>query len=265
MDFIKNGFNSFQLKVIALILMTFDHIASFLWGAFDIPIWFNWLGRLSAPIFIFIVAEGFYHTSNRKKYMLRLYLWSVGMALGNSLMNSVFPNPNGSIIINNIFATMFLITVCLYGIERIKEKKIVSGIALIGLPFVLSGLLFLFMNMGMLSIFKFMMLFVPTALTVEGGFVWLALGIGCYLLRGKKVGLSIFYILLSAFNFWVVAGAGLTYENLFLLNFQWLMVFALPFMLAYNGEKGRSMKYFFYLYYPLHCYGLYLLGLALAR
>ena len=33
---------------------------------------------------------------------------------------------------------------------------------------------------------------------------------------------------------------------------QWAMVFALPFMLLYNGERGRGLKYFFYLYYPLH-------------
>ena len=32
------------------------------------------------------------------------------------------------------------------------------------------------------------------------------------------------------------------------------MVLAVPFILLYNGEKGKGQKYFFYLYYPLHRY-----------
>ena len=41
-----------------------------------------------------------------------------------------------------------------------------------------------------------------------------------------------------------------------MLNYQWMMVFALPLMLLYNGKQGLKMKYFFYLYYPLHVYAL---------
>ncbi|MGL6174612.1 MAG: TraX family protein, partial [Cellulosilyticaceae bacterium] len=121
METLKKGLDGYTLKILALIFMTFDHISSFLLGAVDIPIWFNWIGRISAPIFIFMVAEGFYHTHNRKKYMLRLYLWSVGMAIGNNILNALAPHPEGIIIINNIFATMFLITVYLMGIEYLKQ------------------------------------------------------------------------------------------------------------------------------------------------
>ena len=30
------------------------------------------------------------------------------------------------------------------------------------------------------------------------------------------------------------------------------MILALPFMLLYNGEKGKAHKSLFYVYYPLH-------------
>lgn len=260
MDILKKGLNGFTLKLLALIFMTFDHISAFLLGSMHIPIWFNWIGRISAPLFIFMVAEGFYHTRNRKKYIARLYLWSVAMSLGNMLMVRILPHPNNHIITNNIFATMFLITLYLYAIELIKKRKVLLGISIMILPIIATGFAMLGLNTGNTVLLTGIMTFVPTILTVEGGFIWIALGIGCYIFREKPVKLSIFYILLCIFNFVIVLSGGFTFENLFLLNYQWLMIFALPFMLLYNGEKGQSLKYFFYLYYPVHCYILYAIG-----
>ncbi len=87
--------------------MTFDHIAAFMPQTMQIPIWFHWVGRISAPLFIFMVVEGFCYTSNRKKYISRLYIWSVIMAIGNQIINNVFSHPEGVIIINNIFQHYF--------------------------------------------------------------------------------------------------------------------------------------------------------------
>ncbi|UOQ50507.1 TraX family protein [Gracilibacillus caseinilyticus] len=41
------------------------------------------------------------------------------------------------------------------------------------------------------------------------------------------------------------------------------MVFALPLILLYNGNRGAGLKYFFYIFYPLHSILLYLIGLLL--
>jgi hypothetical protein len=41
------------------------------------------------------------------------------------------------------------------------------------------------------------------------------------------------------------------------------MIIALPFMLQYNEQKGRSSKWFFYLYYPAHIYVLAALAVLL--
>ena len=57
---------------------------------------------------------------------------------------------------------------------------------------------------------------------------------------------------------------GLTYENLFILNDQWFMILSLPFILLYNDQRGRKMKYFFYVYYPLHVYLLVILARIVA-
>ncbi|MHC1748235.1 MAG: TraX family protein [Cellulosilyticaceae bacterium] len=265
MDLLKKGLTSFNIKLLALIFMTFDHIAAFLGSSVHIPIWFHWIGRVSAPLFIFMVAEGFYHTHNRKKYIIRLYLGSVFMSVGNDLMNKILPAPNNTIIMNNIFATMFLITFFLYAIELLKKRKFAFGISLICLPILATICMVVIMNTGAITLLRGFMFFIPTIITVEGGPLWIALGIGCYLLREKPIRLSIFYSILCIFSFVVVLGGGFTIENLFLLNYQWLMIFSLPFMLLYNGEKGRSMKHFFYLYYPIHCYILYAIGVLMMK
>ena len=68
---------NFQLKCIAALLMVLDHLRAF----FPVlPLWFRYLGRLSAPIFFFLTVEGFFHTKNRGRYAARLLAGGVVMA-----------------------------------------------------------------------------------------------------------------------------------------------------------------------------------------
>ncbi len=47
-------------------------------------------------------------------------------------------------------------------------------------------------------------------------------------------------------------------EYFWVFEFQWMMIAALPFIILYNGERGRySLKYLFYAFYPLHIWILY--------
>ncbi|PFW56203.1 hypothetical protein COL13_16590 [Bacillus cereus] len=42
-----------------------------------------------------------------------------------------------------------------------------------------------------------------------------------------------------------------------------MMIFALPFLLLYNGERGYNKtwaKYMFYVFYPVHIWTLYIIG-----
>lgn len=58
----------FSLKLLSLILMSIDHIGQFI---ANYPIWFNWVGRISAPIFTFCAIEAFTYTQNSYKIYLR--------------------------------------------------------------------------------------------------------------------------------------------------------------------------------------------------
>ena len=71
--------NSNHLKLIAIIAMTIDHLT---WLAFPgcQKIWYVMLlhivGRLTAPIMWFFIVEGYNHTHNLKKYLIRLCLFA---------------------------------------------------------------------------------------------------------------------------------------------------------------------------------------------
>lgn len=274
----KWGFTSYSLKVLALLLMTLDHIYYYLGsGILPIPHIFTLLGRISAPLFLFAMAEGFSHTHDRMAYLKRLYLASVLMSVGNDLVNSFLPHPNGAMVINGMFATLFIVGLYIWAIElllgNIKKKNWKNiGIALAMLLIPIGSGIGVTLYMGNTAsfspigriVFQALYTLVPSPIFVEGSVYWVFLGTGFYFLRNKKIGLSVFYVLMSGFFFFTAAGEGMTYENLFILNDQWFMVLSLPFILLYSGQRGKKMKYFFYMYYPLHVYVLVLLARLLA-
>ena len=71
---LKNGLTGSDLKWIAIITMAIDHLGAVL---FPELIWMRYIGRISFPIFCFMLVEGFHHTSNLKKYFLRLSVFAL--------------------------------------------------------------------------------------------------------------------------------------------------------------------------------------------
>lgn len=71
----QKGLNGNQLKVIAIIAMTLDHFTDVLFPGYPTEWYFlaiHLLGRLTAPIMWFFVAEGYHYTRDWKKYLGRL-------------------------------------------------------------------------------------------------------------------------------------------------------------------------------------------------
>ena len=68
------GLTANMLRTIAVIFMLSDHI----WAtALSFGDWMTYIGRMAFPIFAFQIAEGFVHTSNFKKFALRLLGFAV--------------------------------------------------------------------------------------------------------------------------------------------------------------------------------------------
>ena len=72
--------NSNQLKLIAIVAMTVDHIA---WAVFPgypldaVPVIMHIIGRLTCPIMCYFIAEGYHYTKNINKYTARLFVFAV--------------------------------------------------------------------------------------------------------------------------------------------------------------------------------------------
>jgi len=73
----EKGLNSNQLKLIAIVAMTLDHLTWTLFPGYSTE-WFvillHIVGRLTAPIMWFFIAEGYHYTHDIKKYATRLFL-----------------------------------------------------------------------------------------------------------------------------------------------------------------------------------------------
>lgn len=265
------GLNGTQIKLIVAFLMVFDHIHQcFVSTPYEAPMWFTFLGRLVAPTFLFLAAEGMFYTRNKKKHLLRLYIALNLMNIGNMIITSVFETER-FILINNIFTTIFLGCWIIYFIDELiislknkNIKSIIFNILGILLPFITSLISLALMSFGMGGIYFGIISFglLPNILMSEGGFVFVFLLAILYYLRQKKFIQVLVLILVGVFSF-ISYGNPVTVSNL-LQNPQWMMVFASIFILLYNGEKGRGLKNLFYIFYPAHIYILYILGWFLA-
>ncbi len=223
---------AFQLKIVALLLMLGDHIHYFfLFQDPQPPAILTWLGRLSAPLFVFLAVESFHHTKNRHAYRDRLFWGAVVMIAGSIVVRWLYPRPDGLALTNNIFLTLGWAVLLL-------EKLTV----------------YLARQRSLDSLF-FALLLIVGCLFTEGGILLLPLAIIFHVFRTNKKRLAISYTLLSALmlpDSWPFFSADPH------TNVQWMMIFALPFFFLYNGKRGPALRWFFYLFYPLHIWLLYL-------
>lgn len=260
-----------NLKIIALIAMLIDHIGQFIPYT---PEWYHWVGRVAAPIFIYGVVIGYQHTSDKKKYIKRLYICSAGMALLNITINIIF-NQSGTYITNNFFATLFLIVFIISVLSK-KDKRYVIYLVLwqiiaIVLSILLSETLSYYGVLGSTTIiYQFFGAILGSILFIEGGPFFVLFGLFLYLTRMNKRSTVIIFSMFSLFFFFVSVKWGSRFDFPFIYlfpfaDYQWMMIAAVPLILFYNGKRGFGLKYFFYVFYPTHIVILYLIGIYLKQ
>lgn len=266
----EKGLNSFQLKIIAAFLMMLDHIHFFYNDIYNVPNIFTQLGRLSAPIFLFLLIEGFFHTKNRTKYFLQIYIFSVTMGavrialkLGTGGMENLPPFP-----INGILSTFSVLLAAMLGFEMIKNKK-PAGFAICFAVLILPYFAQIFFTNSFLT--QILYILNETVLPLhpyvsDGGTLLVVAGLALYFFKGNIFKQSAAFIavsLLQYFSTFLYYGVKFTAKDLIYPYHQWMMIFAVIFFLLYNGKRGKGSKWFFYFFYPAHVYILYSVAVLL--
>mgnify|MGYP000167557925 CR=1 FL=1 len=232
--------NSLSLKLLAMALMLCDHM----WATV-IPgnNWLTAVGRLAFPIFAYQVAEGFFLTHDRKKYLGRMFIFALISEIPFDLLyysSVVFP------FHQNVMFTFCLAILLMMALERAKSKgPIVFSLAAVAC--VALGML-----LGQLAMVDYYGSGVVTVLLF-------------YFCRGWKWG-------------WLPELAGLLYLNGVLLAGEELTAFGVTFpeqglavlalvpILCYRGRQGphsRAIQYACYAFYPVHMLILFLAQRAL--
>jgi len=258
------GLDATKLKIFAVVLMVIDHIHQ-MWAHVGAPLWLTMIGRLVFPIFLFLMADSFHYTSNRKKFLTRLLIASWAMTIGTAIITNLFPN-NDVVLMNNAFSTFFVAGLYMWfydiirdGIRTHSPKRIVGGALLFLVPVVTAIPMFIIGTVsadpnfpaGLLQVLVYVALLLPNIMVVEGGFLFVLMGLLFYVFRPNR---WLQVAILVAFSVLVaVAGGGI----------QWMMVFAAIPILLYNGKPGRGMKDFFYVFYPAHIWILYIISTLL--
>jgi hypothetical protein len=244
-----------SVKIIGIVLMTMDHVHQ-MFIAQGAPDWLSWAGRPVAAMFLFLCAEGFFYTRNRKRYLLQFLAFSLFMSVMNRILSFAMPMEHIALI-NNIFGTLFLSVWYMWMIDRaatgFREKSPAKTLSAAGgmiFPFIMNlALLLALQSENRAAALAF--LFIPTPFSVEGGIVLVFLGVAFYLLRKYRPLQAALVLVISALIWYFSRGADPA-------EYQWLMVFAVIPIILYNGKRGKAGgKYFFYIFYPAHIYLLY--------
>lgn len=209
--------NSSHLKNIALITMIIDHLGCVF---FDDKVIFRIIGRASFVLYAFGLVNGINYTSDRSKYLKKLFIWGV---ISEIPFDLVFNDSLVSFESQNVFFTLFIGALSISLFNQYKSILIKSCILITGL------------FIGYLGKFDYS---------------WYGVGLiyGMHFLRNLELlkfgfiqGLSTFYAVIAVNLSQFFAFIGI-----------------LPIYL-YNGKQGKKTSNIYYSYYSIHLLIFYII------
>lgn len=217
----------FIIKIIACITMVLDHIK------YAIPITkgfvTRYFGRISFPLFAFLIGEGYYHTSDLKKYYKRLIIFAIISQIPFMLFRTMV----GEWKMLNVMFTLLLGLISINIFDKLGKKYYIS------LPIVL-----------ILSI-------LGNILRVDYGWYGVLSVFVLYIFRENKFLRFTGFFILNLIYYYKRNLVLNNINNIILFGFS---VFPTILLFFYNGKLGKKVKYLYYIFYPAHMILLYFLG-----
>lgn len=246
--------STFTLKIIAILTMTIDHIGAVLGMegydgilSYDTYMILRTIGRTAFPIFSYLIVEGYFHTRNVRNYTIRLFVFALlsQLPFNLAIKGDIFKFQS-----LNIFFTLLLGLVLIWIIDTLIKKIRLSEIEphqSVLLPYIFA----------VIAVFYAVDNFIP----IDYGVYGLLLILVFYFFRAKEETLENPDAGTKAVLAQFIAIGVITF--LFSSGIQIYCLFALIPIAMHNNKKGKGLKYFFYLYYPLHLLIIYFMGKAL--
>jgi hypothetical protein len=222
----KFDFGRELLKIIAIVTMVSDHIGKILYP--DLLL-LQIIGRLSFPLFAYLVVLGVESTKKPRKYMVTLLVFALISQVPYYLAFGIQPFDR-----LNILFSLFLCAVTIY-----------------------------YYNKG--SLLALVPLLLSIILMTEGSYYVVLTAVGMKLLKDKpKIGalalvaLNLQFLFIPDFESQIQILALLAVPLIFLHIKGWLRK---EILIPENSLAYSTRKYFFYVFYPLHLALLFLINL----
>lgn len=218
-----------QLKGIAIAAMTLDHLAWTLFPGYDTR-WFvllaHAIGRLTAPIMWFFIAEGYHHTRNVKAYAKRLFLLAFISHFAYNFCFGIPYLPFRSSVFNQTGVVWSLAwgLVLLWLFDRRDVPDRIKG----------------------LCVFAVCVLTFPCDWSCIAAMAVLFIGTNRGNFRVQMLWMMVWTAVYAAVYFFFL-------DRIYAIV-QLFTCLSIPLLKLYNGEKGtwKPMGKVFYVYYPVH-------------
>ncbi len=227
------GLSGNTLKIIAALSMLIDHI-----GVILLPdaLVLRIIGRISFPIYAFMIAEGCEYTKNKLRYVLSIFV------LGVACQSVYYIYDGGTDM--GILITFSLSILVIYAMQYLKET-IFDSDRCQGRQYV-AILIFLLSIAGVYILNRYF--------DIDYGFWGCMIPVFASIFRQTKLNPSSHFEKLDTLTVHVfMLGIGLIILSYASGGIQPYSLYAIPFLLLYSGKRGKlKMKSFFYIFYPAH-------------
>lgn len=237
----KPQLSSTGLHILAMGFMLCDHLWAMLFPAKE---WLTCMGRIAFPIFAFMIVEGYLHTHDLGRYLLRMLVWAFLAEIPFDLMygGSMFYPYHQNVLWTFLISLLLIRLIEKSKLRLLPVLAILSSVGLVLLGFILGYVTMVdYYGIGILTVLMF------------------------YFFRDRNwknrlcqfLCLYILNVQLLGGYYYVVHVFGRDIE---VIQQGFALLALIPIWL-YQGRKGiynKAFQYFCYAFYPAHMLLLYI-------